>query len=79
MTTAENAATPITELHGYGLTFHQTRPLQQAGITTVEQLTELVDEHDDAPEGSRLAGVPSFGPARVQKVLDAVHTWRERG
>lgn len=68
--------TSITELHGFGLTFHQTGPLQRAEIVSVEQLAELVHAHDLDPEGSQLAAVPGFGPARIRKVRAAIHAWK---
>ncbi|MFI5614682.1 hypothetical protein [Amycolatopsis sp. NPDC051903] len=66
----------IVDLHQVGLTFHQTRPLRQDGITTVELLAELLDAHDAHPQGSRLSAVPQFGPGRVAKVRAALDAWK---
>lgn len=76
-TANDPTTTPVTALHGFGLTFHQTRPLQNDGITTVEQLSTLIDEHDTHSQGSRLAAVPSLGPARIQMVRTAVQAWKK--
>jgi DNA invertase Pin-like site-specific DNA recombinase len=77
--TSETTATPIQELSGDGgLTHHQTTPLRQHGITTVEQLAELVDAHRANPDGSELSTVAGFGRKRVELACTAVDRWRER-
>lgn len=70
--------TPLAELHDEpnGLTFHQATPLRQGGITAVERLAELVDEYRANPDGSTLAGVPRFGPTRLEKVCAALNKWK---
>ncbi len=79
VTTSETTATPIQELSGDGgLTHHQTTPLRQHGITTVEQLAELVDAHRANPDGSELSTVAGFGRKRVELACTAVDRWRER-
>lgn len=78
VTTSETTATPIQELSGDGgLTHHQTTPLRQHGITTVERLAELVDAHRANPDGSELSTVAGFGRARIEKVCAAIDRWRE--
>ena len=68
--------TPITDLHEYGLTHHQTGPLRRAGITTVEHLARLVDSHRPNPNGSVLSSIPGMGARRVDAACAAIDTWR---
>ncbi|WP_215544975.1 hypothetical protein [Amycolatopsis sp. CA-230715] len=69
--------TPLRELSGEGgLTHHQIVPLRRHGVTTVEQLGELVDAHRIKPDGSELSTVPGFGPPRVELACSAVDQWR---
>lgn len=72
----DSGGAPVTDLHAHGLTFHQTRPLRDAGYTTVAALIELVAEHDQLGDASRLAQVPGMGAARVAKVAAAVSAWQ---
>ncbi|MBK1785119.1 hypothetical protein [Prauserella cavernicola] len=69
-------ATDVQALHEYGLTFHQTAPLRRAGITTTEQLAELVDEHRATPTGSQLSDVSGMGAQRIAAVCAAAEAWR---
>lgn len=79
VTTSETTATPLQELNGDGgLTHHQTTPLRQHGITTVERLAELVDAHRTNPDGSELSTVAGFGRKRVELACTAIDRWRER-
>ncbi|RSN05953.1 hypothetical protein DMC63_37720 [Streptomyces sp. WAC 05977] len=69
--------TPLQELHRTcGLTHHQTRPLHQHGITTVERLAGLVDAHRANPDGSELSAVAGFGRARIELACTAIDRWR---
>lgn len=71
--------TDIQALHGYGLTYHQTRPLAAAGHDTVERVAYLVDAHRAAPAiESALSRVSGLGPRRVEMVCAAVDSWRAR-
>lgn len=72
----DGGGAPVTDLHAHGLTFHQTRPLRDAGYTTVAALVELVGEHGRLGDASRLAQVPGMGAARVAKVAAAVAAWQ---
>lgn len=77
-TVGEITGTPIQELSGDGgLTHHQTTPLRQHGIKTVERLAELVDAHRENPDGSELSTVAGFSRARIEKACAAIDRWRE--
>ncbi|MET9260414.1 helix-hairpin-helix domain-containing protein [Amycolatopsis sp. NPDC004079] len=76
MGTATDAdGTPITALHRYGTTWHQTRPLRNAGITTVEAFADLAAQHENNPAASALADVPDLGPARIAMLIAALRDW----
>ncbi|MFK0244536.1 hypothetical protein ACIQUM_07545 [Amycolatopsis azurea] len=77
---SDSIGTPLNELNGDGgLTHHQLGPLRRHGVSTVEQLAELVDEHRGDPDGSELSAVETFGPRRLDLVCQAIDAWRNTG
>ncbi|UKD50876.1 hypothetical protein L3Q65_00860 (plasmid) [Amycolatopsis sp. FU40] len=73
---ADTASTPITALHKHGVTWHQTQPLRQHGITTVEQFADLAAQHDKEPRTSDLSAVPRLAATRIDMLTRALHAWK---
>jgi hypothetical protein len=73
----ETPGTSLTTLAGEdGLTHHQTTPLRRHGVTTVEQLAELVDAHRANPDDSALSQMPGLGRTRIERVCAVIDQWR---
>lgn len=75
METASSGDTPITELKHHGASWHQTKPLQDNGIDTVEQFAALAAEHTSDPDHSALAAMAGVGPRRIAILTDALRAW----